>query len=124
MIRVVFKNMSNSETMKESVFQRLTSFEEKFPDLLQSKMTVTVELRNSPEHPGQDLYSVTLHIHGGRYHGVRLQKSSIKLLAAISDVADHLLERLNRFGDRTRMKERKLARKFVESLRQPLLEVS
>jgi len=45
-------------------------------------------------------------------------------VAALGDVADHLLERLNRFGDRTRVKERKLARKFVDTLRQPLLEVS
>jgi ribosome-associated translation inhibitor RaiA len=124
MIRVVFKNMSHSEAMKESVLHRLKTFEEKFPDLFQSKITTTVELRNSPEHAGQDLYTVTLHIHGGRYHGVRLQKSSVRLVAALGDVADHLLERLNRFGDRTRVKERKLARKFVDTLRQPLLEVS
>lgn len=124
MIRVVFKNMANSASVKESVLQRIASFEDKFPDLYGSKTTATVELKNSPEHAGKDLYTVTVHISGGRYHGVRLQKSSETLLVALAEVGEHLLERLNRFGDRLRMKERKLARKFSENLKQPLLDVS
>lgn len=124
MIRVVFKNMSQSDARKVAVLQRLKAFEDKFPDLSLSKIQATVELTNAPDHPGQDLFTVTLHIHGGRYHGVRLQKSSMNLAGALSAVADHVLERLNRFGDRTRVKERKLARKFIDNLREPLLEIS
>lgn len=59
---------------------------------------------------GLDLFSVKLHILGGRYSGVTVEKSNPSMYVALAEVVDHMLEALNRFGDRNRVKERKKAR--------------
>ncbi|MEY4064764.1 MAG: hypothetical protein RIR26_972 [Pseudomonadota bacterium] len=123
MIRVVFKNLATSEAVKLSVIERLQPFHFKFPELRASTLHVTVEMQNAPDQAGEDMFTIALHIHGGRYHGVRLQKSSLKLYTALSELADHLLERLNRYSDRIRIKERKGARKVSENLRLRLFSV-
>ena len=114
MIRVVFKNMARSEAVKSSVVEKLNPFHIKFPELRSGNILVTIEVQNSPEHAGQDLYTITLQIFGNRYNGVRLRKSSVKLYGALGAIADHLLERLNRFGDRARIKERRAARRISD----------
>lgn len=117
MIRVVFKNMESSELTKFAVVEKLKPFMSKFPDLRAGLIHVTVEMHNSPAKAGQDLYSIKAHIHGGRYHGVRLEKSSAKLHAALSEISDHLLEKLNRYGDRIRVKQRSRERRLSDTLR-------
>lgn len=47
-----------------------------------------------------------------------LEKSDASLYVALADLVDHMLEKLNRFGDRARMKERTRARKIVREIEQ------
>jgi ribosome-associated translation inhibitor RaiA len=110
MIKVIFKNMERSELAQKAVTDRLDAVVGKFPDLTNSEITVTLEMLNSPVQAGPDLFSIKIHIHSGRYRGIRLQKSSPNLYVALADAIDHILEVLNRFGDRVRVKERNRAR--------------
>lgn len=107
------ENQDMSELVSEAVNQRLKPMIEKFPDLNSGVIRVTLEMQNSPVQAGPDLFTVTSHVCSGRYHGVRLKKSSQNLYVALNDLVDHMLEKLNRFGDKIRVKERTKARRIA-----------
>ena len=110
MMQVIFKNLERSELAIEAVTERLRSAIDRFPDLPGSHISVTLEMHNSPLQAGPDLFTVALHIKSGRYRGIRLTKSASNLYVALADIVEHLLEKLNRFGDRSRVKLRNQAR--------------
>ena len=116
MIQVKFKNLEKSEMAREAVQEREETLIEKFPDFKGSKIQVTLEMENSPLQAGPDLFKVKLHVVRGRYNGITVEKSDSNLYVALAEVVDHMLEVLNRFGDRARVKERKRAREFVQEL--------
>jgi ribosome-associated translation inhibitor RaiA len=111
MIQVNFKNLEKSELARELATERLETVIERFPDLAHSRVQITLSMENSPIQAGPDLFTVKVHFQGGRYAGITLQKSAPNLYAALADVVEHLLERLNRFGDRHRVKQRARSRK-------------
>lgn len=113
MITVIFKNLDKSELAREAAVERVESLIAKFPDLNSSKLRVTLEMHNSPLQPGPDHFTVKLLATSGRYKGVQLEKSATNLYVALADVVDHMLEKLNRAGDRKRVKERNGAREIL-----------
>lgn len=113
MIQIKFKSLDKSEMAREAVHDRIEILIEKFPDLKRSKIQITLEMENSPLKAGPDLFKVKLHVARGRYDGITVEKSDSSLYVAIADLTDHMLEVLNRFGDRARVKERKQARDVV-----------
>ncbi|NBV51657.1 hypothetical protein EBR78_10635 [bacterium] len=115
MIQITFKNLERSELAQEAVQDRLHEALERFPDLSQAKLLVTLAMENSPRQTGPDLFRVKLRVSGGKYHGVILEKEASSLYAALADVNEHLLERLNRFGDKFRVKARTRERKLLIS---------
>lgn len=112
MIQVKFKNLEKSEMAREAARDRIETLVEKFPDLSSSKIQVTLEMENSPTQAGPDLFKVKLHLSSGRYKGITVEKANSNLYVALADVVDHMLEVLNRFGDKARVKERKAARQI------------
>lgn len=116
MIQVKFKNLEKSELAKGLVIERIQSIAEKFKDLSASKITVTLEMENSPLQPGPDVFNVNLQILNGRYRGVRVSKSDINLYKALADLSEHMLEKLNRTGDKERVKSRTIARHLTRTL--------
>lgn len=116
MIQIKFKNLDKSEMAREAVQERIEALIEKFEDLNESKIQVTLEMENSPLQAGPDLFKVKLHISRGRYDGITVEKSDSNLYVALAEVVDHMLEVLNRFGDRARVKERKRARELKREL--------
>ncbi len=112
MMLIKFKNLEKSELAKEAVSERMDALVEKFPDLQACRMQITLEMENSPLQAGPDLFSVKLHIANGRYAGVTVTKSDPNLYKALADISDHMLEKLNRTGDKERVKERKRARQI------------
>ena len=116
MIRIKFKNLDKSEMAREAVYERVETLSEKFPDLSDSKIQITLEMENSPLQAGPDLFKVKLHVARGRYDGITVEKSDASLYVALAEVVDHMLEVLNRFGDRARVKERKRARELAREL--------
>ena len=117
MILIKFKNLESSEIAREAVFERMGAILEKFPDLDKSKIQVTLEMENSPHQAGPDLFKVKVFIATGRYSKVTVEKSAANLYLALAHVVDHMLERLNRFGDKTRVKNQRNARKVIKKFR-------
>ncbi len=116
MIQVKFKNLEKSSLVREAVVSRVEPMIDKFNDLNKSKILITLEMENSPLQAGPDLFKVKLHVSGGRYRGITIEKEDLNLYVALADVIDHMLEVLNRHGDRARVKQRRRARRIVESL--------
>ena len=119
MIQIRFKNLEKSEMAREVAQDRIESLVNKFPDLSESKLLVTLEMENSPTQAGPDLFKVKLHVSKGRYNGITVEKANSNLYVALADVVDHMLEKLNRFGDRARVKERKNARQIARKVKLP-----
>ena len=107
MIRIIFKDLDPSELAKELAEERIQTVIERFPELAKSKIRITLSMENSPSQPGPDSFSVKVYITGGKYGSVILAKSAGSLYAALAEVVEHLLERLNRYGDRVRVKRRR-----------------
>lgn len=118
MIQVKFKNLSKSELAREAVQDRIEALVQKFPDLGQSRIQVRLEMQNSPSQPGPDVFKVKVYVTRDRYNGIRVEKANANLYVALADVVDHMLEILNRFGDRARVRERRKARQIAQELEQ------
>lgn len=116
MIQIKFKNLEKSEMASDAVRERIVPLIDKFDDLSRSKIQVTLEMENSPAQAGPDLFKVKIHVSSGRYDGITVEKENANLYVALADVVDHMLEVLNRFGDRVRVKERKQARQLAKKL--------
>lgn len=116
MIQIKFKNLEKSEMARETVQERIETLTAKFPDLSGCKIQITLEMENSPLQAGPDLFKVKLHIARGRYDGITVEKSDASLYVALAELVDHMLEKLNRFGDRQRVQERTKARKIVREV--------
>jgi ribosome-associated translation inhibitor RaiA len=114
MIQILFRHLEKSELAREAVKERLAAAIEKFPDLETTQIQVTLSMENSPTQAGQDLFKVKFHCRNGRYRGLLIEKSAPNLYFALAELVDHLLERLNRFGDRARVKELRQAREVRE----------
>lgn len=106
-IDIVFKNMERSELAREAVSERLGAVFSKFPFLEKKRVTTTVEMENSPEQAGPDLFSVTVQIHGLNARPFILRKSASSLYVALAGLSEQLLEKLMRTRHRTRDTSRK-----------------
>lgn len=115
MIQIIFKDLEESELAKEAVYDRIQAMKDRFPDLEEHKLTFILRMDNSQFKPGPDLFNVKLIIAGKKYGGVVLEKSATSLYKALADVSVHTLERLNRFGDKRRIKNRTLERKLLQA---------
>ena len=118
MIQIKFKNLEKSEMAKAAVHERIELLINKFPYLSESKIQVTLEMENSPLQAGPDLFKVKLHVSRGRYDGITVEKNEPSLFVALAEVSGHMLEVLNRFGDKARVKERKNARQIIKETEQ------
>lgn len=117
MIQIKFKNLEKSELAREAAYERIESLVEKFSDLNESKIQVTLEMENSPKQAGPDLFKVKLHVMRGRYDGITVEKADSNLYVALAEVVDHMLEVLNRYGDKSRVTQRKKARELEKELK-------
>ena len=106
MIRVIFKNLEKSELARDLTLERIDSIIDRFPDLHDHKVDATLSMENSPSQAGPDVFTVKVFIRGNRFRSVLIQKSAGSLYVALADVVDHALERLNRYGDKERVKRR------------------
>ncbi len=114
MITVHFKNLEKSLLAKEAAISKVNNIIQKFPSMKNSKIKIFLEMQNSPIQAGPDLFKVKVYIASGFYSGIVIQKSHSNLYVALAYVSDYLLERLNRFSDKIRIKARNNARKIGE----------
>jgi ribosome-associated translation inhibitor RaiA len=107
MIKVVFKNLEKSELAKEAAQQRLEAILEKFSV---DSVRVTLSMENSPLQAGPDMFTAKLIAKRKGSPPLILEKSASNLYTALSQLSDHLLERLARSRAKGRGRRRKLAR--------------
>ena len=91
MIKVTFKNLEKSELAREAATERVEYLTEKFPDLKGARITVTLEMHNSPLQAGPDMFTVKFQVASGRYRDVTIEKSATNLYVALADTVDHIL---------------------------------
>lgn len=116
MIQLKFKNLKRSDFLAQSVHDRFQPLIDKFDDLKESPIKIVLEMENSPIQVGPDFFKVKLYISQGRFAGIKVEKSNSNLYVAIAEVVDHMLEVLNRFGDRERVKQIKKARQIIRKI--------
>jgi hypothetical protein len=102
-MQIKFKNLDRSQMVIEIVKERFDVVIEKFPELTSSGLIITLEMENSPIQAGPDFFKVKVNIKNGRYSGIIISKSNSNLHHALADVVGHMLELLNRFGDKKRV---------------------
>lgn len=112
MMKIKFKNLEKSEMARDATKVRMATLIEKFPDLANANILITLTMDNSPSQAGPDLFKVKVHISSGKYKSVIVEKESSNLYAALASVIEHMLEKLNRFGDKQRVKQIKVARQM------------
>lgn len=112
MIRIVFKNLDKSELAREAVETKFQEVMNRFPELRKERVVVTIGMENSPRQAGADVFTVKVRVETGKYKGLILHKGAPNLYLALGDVSEHLLERLNRLGDKIRVKSRTQERKY------------
>lgn len=121
MIRIFFKNLKKSDLAQDLAIERVSAVVERFPLTRNHRIDVTLSMENSPTQPGPDSFGVKLRIDGRHYRSIVIQKTAPNLYAALADVIEHSLERLNRFGDRQRVKNRRRSRRdLLLGLRPPV----
>lgn len=106
-VQVAYKNLEKSDAVSSFVKEKLIHLSLKFPDLQPSHIKVTLEMENSPHKAGRDAFSAKVHVMNGRYQDIVIHKKNLNIYIAIADMYEHMLEALNRFGDKARIKERR-----------------
>jgi ribosome-associated translation inhibitor RaiA len=110
-IQVVFKKLEKSEIGKNIALERMQAVVARFPELRGHQIKITLEMENSRLQAGPDVFTAKLFINGDRFRSIVIEKSASNLYAAMADVVEHTLERLNRYGDKSRVRQRKVTTK-------------
>lgn len=109
---------------EDLVRDRIECLTEKFRDLQKSRIVVTLEMQNSPLQAGPDLFLVKLNVFSGRFDGLTLSKTDSNLYVALAKISEHILEKLNRTGDRQRVKTIKNARALNRDIKKSFADQS
>jgi hypothetical protein len=112
MIQIYFKGLEPSELAREVILERIAESQERFPQLLHHRLSVTLSMENSPDQKGPDLFGVRLNISGPRFQRLMIEKRASSLYLAAAQLQESLLEFLNRASDRPRVKARRQMREF------------
>lgn len=104
MIKVIFKKIEKSRMTTEMVTNRLMDVVEKFPDLQEHQLKALVYTENTSRQAGPNVFGIKLVITGKKYRDIILEKKGLNFYIALAELTDCLLERLNRFGDKIRIR--------------------
>ena len=115
-MKIVYRNLERSELIDTVVNERMESLFEKFPSMKFSKIVCTVDMDNSPEQGGRDVFRVKIKFKSGQYQGVVLEKSGMFFHQALADVVETLHERLRRFDEKKRTIKRSQRRTHKENV--------
>jgi hypothetical protein len=74
MIRIFSKNMPRSELARDLVRARISGIVDKFSALRDHRITVTLEMENSPTQAGPDSFSASSVVSGRRFRALKLKR--------------------------------------------------
>jgi ribosome-associated translation inhibitor RaiA len=100
MVQVVFKNMETSTLAKNVIQERVSHIVKKFPTLADHKITMTLEMYNSPKQAGPDMYSANVLVTGKTFKAIRLKKTSENFYHAIAVLMDRFVYTISKKSDR------------------------
>ena len=100
MLRIVFKNLEPSQLARNVVKDRIEPVLEKFPALGEHRVTLTLEMENSPTQAGLDLFTVTSIVSGPTFKNLKLRKSAENFYQATAELVDAFSELLSQETDR------------------------
>ncbi len=100
MLNIVFKNMESSQLAKGFVQERISPVIDKFPSLQGHRVTLTIEMENSPQQAGPDLFTLSTMVSGKTFKALKIKRSSGNFYHATADLAEGLKELLSRESDR------------------------
>lgn len=100
MLRIVFKNLEPSQLARNVVKDRIEPVLEKFPALEEHRVTLTLEMENSPTQAGLDLFTVTSIVSGLTFKNLKLRKSAENFYQATAEFVDAFSELLRQETDR------------------------
>lgn len=100
MINIVFKNLEPSQLTRDIVEERIGPVIEKFPALVGHKVTLTLEMQNSPTQAGRDLYTISSMVTGKTFKNLKITKSSDNFYLATAELVDGFNELMSRESDR------------------------
>lgn len=107
MIKIVFKNLEPSQLARDIVKERIEPVIEKFPSLAGHNVTLTLEMENSPNQAGPDLFTVSSMVTGKTFKNLKIKKSSENFYLATAELVDGFNELLSRESNRLHKKSRK-----------------
>lgn len=113
-MQIYFKGVDKSDIAETSIKERIAPIIEKFPDYRDSPIKITLEMLNSPQKPGVDVFSLVLDLKPKKSKGIIIRKSSTNMYSALADLCEAALERINRNGDKKRVKALNQRRKFLK----------
>lgn len=100
MLKIVFKNLEPSQLARDIVQERITPVIKKFPALANHKVTLTLEMENSPNQAGPDLFTITSTGSGKTFKNLRMRKSSINFYLATAELVDGFNKLLSHENER------------------------
>lgn len=92
--------MESSQLAKGVIQERISPIIDKFPSLQGHRITLTIEMENSPKQAGPDLFTVSSMVSGKTFKGLKIKRSSGNFYHATAELADGLNELLGRESDR------------------------
>jgi ribosome-associated translation inhibitor RaiA len=106
---VHYKSLEKSDFIQKNLAEKWEKVLAKFPLVHNHHPHITVEMLNSPKHAGKDWYRIKFSLQD-EYYGTLVQEAEgDNIYAAIEEVFHHLPQRLNKIGDKKRVKRRKSA---------------
>jgi ribosome-associated translation inhibitor RaiA len=106
MIKIIFKNLEKSQLASDVVTEKFSSLMSKFGDLETHTVEVYLEMENSLLKAGRDVFSVKVILKGQKYGGIVVEKKNVNLYIALDDLLLVLQQRLNKKGDKVRVRAR------------------
>lgn len=107
MLEIVFKNLEPSELANDIVKDRIAPLILNYPSLANQERRLTLEMHNSPNRPGSDLFTVSSLVMGATYRSLKIQKSAQNFYIATAELVDGLNELLSNKSNRIQKMNRK-----------------
>lgn len=108
MLKIVFKNLEPSQLARDIVKEKIEPVIDKFSCLAGHKITLTIEMENSPFQAGPDLFTISSMVTGKTFKNLRLKKSSQNFYHATAELVDGFNGLLGRESERLFKNPRKL----------------